>query len=93
MDMSLLVKTAGICLYSDFHNGLLKLIRVQKKILLKNMLHKNLPGILDPAVYPSRNLFPQSTSFLGRICPFSENKSLCFKIMNYLVAIIIDYDS
>ena len=67
MDMSLLVKTAGICLYSDFHNGLLKLIRVQKKILLKNMLHKNLPGILDPAVYPSRNLFPQSTSFLGRI--------------------------
>lgn len=61
IDMSLLVKTAGICLYSDFHDGLLKHIRVQKKILLKNILHKNLPGVLDPAVYPSRNLFPQST--------------------------------
>lgn len=93
---------ASVCT-SDFQSGLLPHIQVQKTILLKAMLHKNLPGIVNPAVSPVYSI-PESFSpeyFIPRtnmerccVCPFSENKSLCFKIMNYFVAIIIiDYDS
>lgn len=61
---------ASVCT-SDFQSGLLPHIQVQKTILLKAMLHKNLPGIVNPAVSPvysiPESFFPQSTSFLGQI--------------------------